>query len=782
MISNLTFWNNDIEFKERERKKRLEYGILLRQQIEEDQKRKEEEKKKRAIEDAKYLRKFENRSYQNINYHKFPLIENGNNSMINYRAQQIQDNKNQLYLSSNFNNNDNYNKTLDYNNYSQNKQNYYNQNYNNQMLISNNNLKMNNYNILNPNIIQRYNYENQYNNPYEINNIKEQSSINLEIKNKEKEINIKELFQKFVEEQIRIINNYDNSISNIINTQEDNFKLANFFEIEKKRTRQLLENGKNLLKKNLGYFPLEINYNRKIEELFNKILNKKVIEYNSINIENGNINKGLELKDEKKIMKELDYQLKNESIEKTFPNFENLDKVSQKSLIGFSKLVKVNEKEDINENFLITWRDNLKKEKESSMNNENINSKKHNNMNKNNNHDKTSNNYEKQMKKYFSESNNINIKNMDKKPKKKIESPKKKKSVSQQKIYSINIPNLQFPDIKKFDKLNDNKNLKPQLNSSNYINDLFPNKYKEENKNDSINLTNNNDNINNNMNKNKKKEKEKNEYNNESKKKKDDKVSDHINFSSSSHEEINEHQNNDEENNINNNNYNNYNNQNLNDKDKDNHYKKNNNISNSNMLTIKDIEQSFNSLNNNNDFLTPKNYNNRYYSINPKIKKKEEFLEDKHYSTNYYNSPPIPNKKRKKKKRKIENSFLNDNDTDNNFYTENYFRENRKSKLPPIVKERINQRPGTASINNHHKRNLKKKISSDNDSILKDLDRFRQLALNDIGYLDNNHYNYYDSRPKQVDLIPKEVIRNYDKVISSGNSSYSKKRKIIKYI
>ena len=234
MISNLTFWNNDIEFKERERKKRLEYGILLRQQIEEDQKRKEEEKKKRAIEDAKYLRKFENRSYQNINYHKFPLIENGNNSMINYRAQQIQDNKNQLYLSSNFNNNDNYNKTLDYNNYSQNKQNYYNQNYNNQMLLSNNNLKMNNYNTLNPNIIQRYNYENQYNNPYEINNIKEQSSINLEIKNKEKEINIKELFQKFVEEQIRIINNYDNSISNIINTQEDNFKLANFFEIEKK--------------------------------------------------------------------------------------------------------------------------------------------------------------------------------------------------------------------------------------------------------------------------------------------------------------------------------------------------------------------------------------------------------------------------------------------------------------------------------------------------------------------------------------------------------------------
>ena len=49
MISNLTFWNNDIEFKERERKKRLEYGILLRQQIEEDQKEKKKKKRKEQL-------------------------------------------------------------------------------------------------------------------------------------------------------------------------------------------------------------------------------------------------------------------------------------------------------------------------------------------------------------------------------------------------------------------------------------------------------------------------------------------------------------------------------------------------------------------------------------------------------------------------------------------------------------------------------------------------------------------------------------------------------------
>ena len=104
------------------------------------------------------------------------------------------------------------------------------------------------------------------------------------------------------------------------------------------------------------------------------------------------------------------------------------------------------------------------------------------------------------------------------------------------------------------------------------------------------------------------------------------------------------------------------------------------------------------------------------------------------------------------------------------------------TKLPPIGKERIEQRPGTAALI-HYKKNKKRNSSSDNDSILKDLDRFRQLALNDIGYLDNNHYNYYDSRPKEVDLIPKDVIRNYDRVISSGNSSgHSKRRNNTKYI
>ena len=752
MLNNLTFWNNDPEFKERERKKRLEYGFLLRQQIEEEQKRKEEEKKKRVIEDLKFLNKFENRSYSNYNIHQIPLIENGNNIIVNYQNQQFRDNQNQNLTSSN-NNNNNYNY---YNQYNQpiNQPIYNNFQYdNNKLNLIPNNFNFTNQNILNPNTIQRYNFNNDYN--YEKNNnIQEQSPIHFEIKQKEKEINIQELFKKFVEEQIRVIHNYDVSIGNIINTQQDNFILANFIEIEKNRARQLLENGKNILKKNLGYFPLEINYNRKIEELFNRILNKKVIEYNSLKIGNRNnaelefqIKKNDILEDEKRIMKELDYKSKYETIENSVPNFEKLDKMSQNSLIGFSKLVKIDENGDLNNNFLVTWRENMKKEEEK--------------YNKNNNYnlniDKIYHSYsnEKKSKKNNVENNNIkeynNIKDelkiMEKKNKMDLESPIKISSTSHQKIKTTKIPNLIFPDIKKIDKINDKqkqipKNKSSSLLSLNIISKKSINSVKEF---ESNNYNNSNNNRENNI----------NNYNDDSPKIKEDKI-EHLIFSSTSQNNLSEK------------------NQKINE---DNNY--NNNIKSYNSL--KEIAQSFNSTNqnyNSDNLGSPINHNYlNHYSINQDLQSNNNIFEDKRYSTHYYNSPPLPHKKHKKKKYiKYNSNYSNYSNNDNNiFYTENNFK--RMTKLPPIGKERIEQRPGTAALI-HYKKNKKRNSSSDNDSILKDLDRFRQLALNDIGYLDNNHYNYYDSRPKQVDLIPKDVIRNYDRVISSGNSSgHSKRRK-----
>jgi hypothetical protein len=74
---------------------------------------------------------------------------------------------------------------------------------------------------------------------------------------------------------------------------------------------------------------------------------------------------------------------------------------------------------------------------------------------------------------------------------------------------------------------------------------------------------------------------------------------------------------------------------------------------------------------------------------------------------------------------------------------------------------------------------------SDNDSIIKDLERFRQIALNDISHIDiplrkvssNKNQTYYqqqqiihqeDKSSNGIELIPKEVIQNYDNVITSG--------------
>ena len=67
--------------------------------------------------------------------------------------------------------------------------------------------------------------------------------------------------------------------------------------------------------------------------------------------------------------------------------------------------------------------------------------------------------------------------------------------------------------------------------------------------------------------------------------------------------------------------------------------------------------------------------------------------------------------------------------------------------------------------------NNSKNISqlSDNDSILKDLDRFRQIALNGIGNLDNPNIVQLHAQNRTVDLIAKDVIKNYDKLISSGS-------------
>ena len=118
------------------------------------------------------------------------------------------------------------------------------------------------------------------------NNIK--SKINYHNENLMEEINIQFLFNGFVEQQIRTINDYATNLENIFFLQytknDKDIILFNYLiKNEKNKALQSIKNEKNKLKNKFGFFPLEIIYDSRIEQLFNKILNKIISIYSSFN-------------------------------------------------------------------------------------------------------------------------------------------------------------------------------------------------------------------------------------------------------------------------------------------------------------------------------------------------------------------------------------------------------------------------------------------------------------------------------------------------------------------
>ena len=102
-----------------------------------------------------------------------------------------------------------------------------------------------------------------------------------------KEIDIQFLFKEFVDEQIKTINDYAANLENIFFWQymKKNSNISLFNELiktEKKKAMQNIQNEQNKLKNKFGFFPMETFYNYRIEQLFNKILNKIISIYSSI--------------------------------------------------------------------------------------------------------------------------------------------------------------------------------------------------------------------------------------------------------------------------------------------------------------------------------------------------------------------------------------------------------------------------------------------------------------------------------------------------------------------
>ena len=112
------------------------------------------------------------------------------------------------------------------------------------------------------------------------------NSINANLMN---EIDIQFLFKEFVEKQIKTINDFAANLEDIFYSQyankDNNLKSFNYLiKKEKINAIQNIDNCKNKLKQKFGFFPMEKIYDSRIEQLFNKIINKLTSIYSSISL------------------------------------------------------------------------------------------------------------------------------------------------------------------------------------------------------------------------------------------------------------------------------------------------------------------------------------------------------------------------------------------------------------------------------------------------------------------------------------------------------------------
>ena len=389
--------------KEIEKKRKKIYGEELRLQIEQNKKKRAEEKFKSRQESIRNLQLFQNSSPINSNtLNNYDRIEENFHNNYNYLKTSLQNplinykfydnylnlyDKNNCYDKKNFtygifnnnlmNNLNNSYQGTDFNLFRKNnnlksflRNNNYNDNNKNNTIISNNNFIENGkyimkksassfLNVNNKPFLKNNTNNNQNDYLTNINNdnssiINDNNNINLlsnnyiSIENNAlmTEINIQFLFREFVEQQIKTINNYENNIEDIFFQQyknKNNESIKNLIENEKDQALQAIKNEQNKLKNKLGFFPMENSYNYKIEQLFQRILNKKIATYSSIKemdillkniIDRQNIQ-----------MELLRYKSKYEDqdIQDSVPNFQKLNINSQKTLRGYSKLVKIND-------------------------------------------------------------------------------------------------------------------------------------------------------------------------------------------------------------------------------------------------------------------------------------------------------------------------------------------------------------------------------------------------------------------------------------------------------
>ena len=285
--------------KEKKKRRKKEYGKELRLQIEQNRLKKLGDKKQIQKEDSR-----ENRLYLNEDKSFFPkrnknriknldkLKDSIDNILMKYKLRnKFSSSKNEIFgkdknIKNNFEN-FRFITENNYNNILRSKSRIFNinkekdiENYN----CTDNNMtsKQKNQHFMKKSLSQMIKSI-----PIQHNNLAK-SHIKLYNKNLMEEIDIQFLFKRFVEQQIRTINEYSTQIENIFylnyKIKDKNILLFNsLIKNEKNKAIETIKNEKNKLKEKFGFFPLEKIYDYRIEQLFNKILNKIISIYSSIN-------------------------------------------------------------------------------------------------------------------------------------------------------------------------------------------------------------------------------------------------------------------------------------------------------------------------------------------------------------------------------------------------------------------------------------------------------------------------------------------------------------------
>ena len=343
------------EEKEKKRKKQMEYNEELKRQIEEKNKRKEIEKKKKLEEDLKIEEKIQRQ-----------ILEE--QKELNLKKQQLLEKQRQEEELSHYQNTKNTSNEISNNPIT-----------NNQTSSSNFNKSGNNYYNNQENINQ---YNNNINNNYQPYGPPPQSSIPTmrsnfsSNSNNSNRNNIKKYYMNFVEEQLSIIDEYEEKINNYNSTGSNYENIIN----EKNEALKQIQTSQNNFKNNFGVIPMNEQFNNKVANIMDQILEQKVkdikknnfVNDNADNLSNINNNNLLEQSKRstgtfnlnentmsKQLNKDLDndiigcgYKSKYEELKSSIINGEDISnelKISM-SLIGDSKFVVQNKFLEIPEN------------------------------------------------------------------------------------------------------------------------------------------------------------------------------------------------------------------------------------------------------------------------------------------------------------------------------------------------------------------------------------------------------------------------------------------------